>query len=217
LRLPISETVAADHVTASVATVTGLVKGSIERVHLLTQAIAKVQDAAGAGGNRVLAMTVSFVASRGVECAKELCRSGAGRAGGRRHARPTIWRFSARNAAHEIHRPLKRKQIADSQGDDADSVLYVRAGALKARVLSPGGKEAGIAILRPESFFDEECLAGHKLRLSRSRLWTRALFFGRSKPMSFARFTTIESFPNCSCAFNGTQHSNAGECGRLPA
>jgi sigma-B regulation protein RsbU (phosphoserine phosphatase) len=58
LRLPISETVAADHVTASVATVTGLVKGSIERVHLLTQAIAKVQDAAGAGGNRVLAMTV---------------------------------------------------------------------------------------------------------------------------------------------------------------
>jgi GGDEF domain-containing protein len=58
LRLPISETVAADHVTASVATVTGLVKGSIERVHLLTQAIAKVQDAAGAGGNRVLALTV---------------------------------------------------------------------------------------------------------------------------------------------------------------
>ena len=57
LRLPNSESVASDHVTASVATVTGLVKGSVERVHLLTQAIAKVQDAAGAGGNRVLALT----------------------------------------------------------------------------------------------------------------------------------------------------------------
>ena len=57
LRLPNSESVASDHVTASVATVTGLVKGSVERVHLLTQAIAKVQDAAGAGGNRVLALS----------------------------------------------------------------------------------------------------------------------------------------------------------------
>jgi PleD family two-component response regulator len=58
LRLLNSESVASDHVTASVATVSGRVKSSIERVHLLTQAIAKVQDAAGAGGNRVLAMSV---------------------------------------------------------------------------------------------------------------------------------------------------------------
>ncbi len=58
LRLAGSGTLASGHVTASVATVTGLVKGSLERVHLLTQAIAKVQDAAGAGGNRVLALTI---------------------------------------------------------------------------------------------------------------------------------------------------------------
>jgi phosphoserine phosphatase RsbU/P len=58
LRLPTSAAVVANHVTASVASVTGLVKGSIDRVHLLTQAIAKVQDAAGAGGNRVLALAV---------------------------------------------------------------------------------------------------------------------------------------------------------------
>jgi phosphoserine phosphatase RsbU/P len=57
LRLPNTES-ATEHVTASVATVTGQVKGSIDRVHLLTQAIAKVQDAAGAGGNRVLALSV---------------------------------------------------------------------------------------------------------------------------------------------------------------
>ena len=58
LRLPSSESVAPDYVTASVAAVTGQVKSSIERVHLLTQAIAKVQDAAVAGGNRVLALSV---------------------------------------------------------------------------------------------------------------------------------------------------------------
>ena len=47
-----SESIAADHVTASVAAVTGLVKAEHERVHLLTQAIRRA-DAAGAGGNRV--------------------------------------------------------------------------------------------------------------------------------------------------------------------
>jgi len=57
LRLPNSASMP-DHITASVATVTGLVRSSIDRVHLLTQAIAKVQDAAGAGGNRVLALTI---------------------------------------------------------------------------------------------------------------------------------------------------------------
>jgi Sec7-like guanine-nucleotide exchange factor len=47
--LPNSESVVSDHVTASVATVSGLVKGSIERVHLLTQAI---EGARGCGRRR---------------------------------------------------------------------------------------------------------------------------------------------------------------------
>ncbi len=58
LRLSNSESVVSDYITASVAAITGQVKRSIDRVHLLTQAIAKVQDAAEAGGNRVLALTV---------------------------------------------------------------------------------------------------------------------------------------------------------------
>jgi sigma-B regulation protein RsbU (phosphoserine phosphatase) len=58
LRLPNSESVVSDYVTASVAAITGQVKKGMDRVHLLTQAISKVQDAAGAGGNRVLALTV---------------------------------------------------------------------------------------------------------------------------------------------------------------
>jgi len=58
LRLPNSEAVAADHVTASVAAITGRVKRAHDRVQLLTQAISRVQDAAGAGGNRVLSLTI---------------------------------------------------------------------------------------------------------------------------------------------------------------
>jgi phosphoserine phosphatase RsbU/P len=58
LRLPNSEAVASDYVTASVGAMTGRVKHGADRVHLLTQAISRVQEAAGAGGNRVLAVAV---------------------------------------------------------------------------------------------------------------------------------------------------------------
>jgi PleD family two-component response regulator len=58
LRLPNSESVVSDYVTASVAAITGKAKQAIDRIHLLTHAIAKVQDAAGAGGDRVLAFTI---------------------------------------------------------------------------------------------------------------------------------------------------------------
>ena len=52
-----SESVVSDYVTASVVAVTGQVKRAVDRVHLLTQAISRVQDAAAAGGDRVLALT----------------------------------------------------------------------------------------------------------------------------------------------------------------
>jgi sigma-B regulation protein RsbU (phosphoserine phosphatase) len=58
LRLPNAESIGSDHVTASVAAVTGQVKRGIDRVFLLTQAISKVKEAIAAGGNRVLALSV---------------------------------------------------------------------------------------------------------------------------------------------------------------
>jgi PleD family two-component response regulator len=58
LRLRNSESVVSDYVTVSVAAITGQAKRAIDRVQLLTHAIAKVQDAAGAGGDRVLAVTI---------------------------------------------------------------------------------------------------------------------------------------------------------------
>ncbi len=58
LRLPNSEAVASDYVTASVAAITGQVKRTNDRVQLLTQAISRAQDVSGEGGNRVLALTI---------------------------------------------------------------------------------------------------------------------------------------------------------------
>jgi GGDEF domain-containing protein len=57
LKLRNPESIATDHLTASVSTVTGTVKRGLDRAHLLTQAIATVQEAAAAGGNRLLAVT----------------------------------------------------------------------------------------------------------------------------------------------------------------
>jgi phosphoserine phosphatase RsbU/P len=54
LRIANPESIAASHFTATVVVVTGRVRGSINRVHLLTRAISAVPRAAAAGGDRVL-------------------------------------------------------------------------------------------------------------------------------------------------------------------
>jgi CRP/FNR family cyclic AMP-dependent transcriptional regulator len=64
---------------------------------------------------------------------------------------------------------LKTYQPTDvifSQGDAADSVLYIQKGAVKLAVLSPSGKEAVVAMLGPGDFLGEQALAGHSLRLT---------------------------------------------------
>jgi PleD family two-component response regulator len=58
LRLRNPESIGSDHVTASVAAVTGQARGGTDRIFLLTQAIAKVKDAIAAGGNRVMALSM---------------------------------------------------------------------------------------------------------------------------------------------------------------
>jgi PleD family two-component response regulator len=52
-----AESVVADHVTASVAVVTGRVDGWIDRAHLLTRAVLAVPGVSAAGGNRVVAVS----------------------------------------------------------------------------------------------------------------------------------------------------------------
>jgi GGDEF domain-containing protein len=54
LRIANPESIAANHVTASVAVVSGRVKGGTDRIHLLTRAISTLSKVTAAGGDRIV-------------------------------------------------------------------------------------------------------------------------------------------------------------------
>jgi CRP/FNR family cyclic AMP-dependent transcriptional regulator len=59
----------------------------------------------------------------------------------------------------------KASDVIFSQGDVADSILYIQKGAVTVSVFSRAGKEAVVAMLGPRDFFGEPALAGHTVRL----------------------------------------------------
>ena len=59
--------------------------------------------------------------------------------------------------------PYPENIVIFSQGQEANSLLYIQKGKVKVTVLSKGGKEAVIAILGEGDFFGEGCLAGQPL------------------------------------------------------
>ncbi len=60
---------------------------------------------------------------------------------------------------------FKRAAAVYSQGDAAESVLYLQEGGVKLTVVNEVGKEAVVAILGPGDFFGEGCLAGQSVRM----------------------------------------------------
>ncbi|HUE89710.1 MAG TPA: Crp/Fnr family transcriptional regulator [Vicinamibacterales bacterium] len=64
--------------------------------------------------------------------------------------------------------------VVFSQGDAANSVLYLQDGGVRLSVLSTRGKEAVIAMLGAGDFFGEGCLAGQPQRMCTARVFTRA-------------------------------------------
>ena len=76
----------------------------------------------------------------------------------------------------------KKKQVVFSQGDPADAVFYVKKGKLKVTVVSDRGKEAVAAILGPDEFFGEACMAGQVLRLVSVSAMTDAVVTRIEKP-----------------------------------
>ena len=79
--------------------------------------------------------------------------------------RSTRTRFSVPQGRGKPSTTYQPTDVIFSQGDAADSVLYIQKGAVKLSVLSPGGKEAVVAMLGPGDFFGEQALAGHPVRL----------------------------------------------------
>jgi CRP-like cAMP-binding protein len=60
---------------------------------------------------------------------------------------------------------FKKAEVVYSQGDVAESVMYLQEGGVKLSVVSEGGKEAVIAILGSGDFFGEGCMAGQPIRM----------------------------------------------------
>ncbi len=65
-----------------------------------------------------------------------------------------------------------KKSIIFAQGDDADSVFYIKKGKVKVSVVSKQGKEAVVAILGPDEFAGDGCLIGQPKRLATASAMT---------------------------------------------
>ena len=59
----------------------------------------------------------------------------------------------------------RRNESIYSQGDAAETVMYVQKGGVKLSVVNGSGKEAVIAMFGPTDFFGEGCMAGQTLRM----------------------------------------------------
>jgi CRP/FNR family transcriptional regulator, cyclic AMP receptor protein len=61
---------------------------------------------------------------------------------------------------------FRKKQAIFSQGDAADTVMYVQKGSVKLTVVNEVGKEAVVAIFGSGDFFGEGGIAGQKVRMA---------------------------------------------------
>ena len=64
---------------------------------------------------------------------------------------------------------FRRSEAIYTQGDVCDNVMYIQAGGVKLSVLSKTGREAVVAMLGPNDFFGESCLAGQPVRMGSAR------------------------------------------------
>jgi CRP-like cAMP-binding protein len=60
---------------------------------------------------------------------------------------------------------FRRSEAIFSQGDAANSVMYVQKGGVKFSVVNESGREVVVAMFGPTDFFGEGCMAGQSIRM----------------------------------------------------
>jgi CRP-like cAMP-binding protein len=60
---------------------------------------------------------------------------------------------------------FRRSESIFSQGDAAETVMYIQKGGVKLSVVNGSGKEAVVAMFGPTDFFGEGCMAGQTIRM----------------------------------------------------
>jgi CRP/FNR family cyclic AMP-dependent transcriptional regulator len=58
-----------------------------------------------------------------------------------------------------------RNETIFTQGNAAESVMYIQQGGVKLSVVNGSGKEAVVAMFGPTDFFGEGCMAGQTIRM----------------------------------------------------
>jgi len=72
---------------------------------------------------------------------------------------------------------FRRGESIYSQGEAADSVMYVQKGGVKFTVVNGSGKEAVVAMFGQNDFFGEGCMAGQSVRMGQPQRLRRVLFW----------------------------------------
>jgi CRP/FNR family transcriptional regulator, cyclic AMP receptor protein len=80
--------------------------------------------------------------------------------------------FLARTGVGRVVAKYPKGKVLFKQGDAADSVFFIQSGKVKLTVVSKQGKEAVVAILRPDAFCGEGCLTGQPLRIATAAAMT---------------------------------------------
>ena len=90
--------------------------------------------------------------------------------------------FLAKVGAGRTLVPYPEQRPIFAQGDTADAVFYIQDGQVKLTVVSERGKEAVIAVLAPQTFFGEGCLAGQPVRMATATALTDCTLMRIAQP-----------------------------------
>jgi CRP/FNR family cyclic AMP-dependent transcriptional regulator len=60
---------------------------------------------------------------------------------------------------------FRRSESIFSQGEAANSVMYIQKGGVKLSVVNESGREIVVAMFGPTDFFGEGCMAGQRIRM----------------------------------------------------
>jgi len=104
--------------------------------------------------------------------------------------------LNSSGVAREVKNFL-RKEVIFTQGESAKDVIYIQKGGVRISVVNETGKEAVVAVLGPEDFFGEGCLAGQSVRMGTATaiIPTTALVIEKNEMIRVLR--TEHAFADC--------------------
>jgi CRP/FNR family cyclic AMP-dependent transcriptional regulator len=105
---------------------------------------------------------------------------------------------------------FRKDQQIYTQGDVAESVMYIQKGNVKFSVVSASGKVAVVAMLGPSDFFGEGCMAGQSVRVGTATAITPTTLLAIDKSELLNMLRTQDKLSDCFVEFMLT-HKNRVE------